>query len=1161
MPDTDNIPLFNARHFLTAALAAAGLFALSQSHFLVFHVTAELFSVMIACGIFMFALNSRRFADNDYFISLGAAYLVVAGIDTVHMLAYKGMGGFAGYDPDLATQLWVAARFLQAAALALAPLAINKKNRFGYLIVAFGLAAGFLLLSIFYWQNFPRCFVDGAGVTEFKTISEYFIIAVLGLALYATSRFRQAFSPDVLKLLLASIAATILSELSFSSYTNLYGIANILGHLLKIAAFYLVYKAIVETGIKRPYKILLRDLAESQERLSASEARFRDISYSTADWVWETDANGVYVFCSPQVKSVLGYSESEVLGKTPFDFMEAAEAVKIKSWFSALKASKQPIRELENWNITKDGKKICLLTNGVPILGANGNLLGYRGVDKDITLRRHIEQHVRWLASFPHRNPNPIIEVDLSGNIYYVNPVARRAFSDLQSRGVNHGFFADWRKLAAFFSDSEETTYKREVKIGARWFHQTLVYDKRAGRVRIYNVDITERRLFEELLAKKQEELQIIIDSIPAWVFYKDQNNRFIRVNKYFAETMGKSKEELEGKSLFELYPKNEAEAFWKDDKEVISSGSSKLGIIEPVSTKDGERLVETNKVPYRDARGDIIGVIGFSVDVTERNRAELAIRKNLQRFELLAQTAEELLKSPEPQKLVDSLCRKIMESLDCHVFFNFLADDRAGRLHLNACAGISAEQAAGIEWLDYGVAVCGCVARSGSRIVAERIQDSREQRTELVKSFGVRAYACHPLLGEGGKVLGTLSFGTRTRDVFSEEDLSLMKAIASQVSVAMARIHETKLLEDIRMEVASARLLQTERRRLYDVMETLPVYVILLTPDYHVTFANKFFRDRFGEDRGQRCFEYLFKRGRPCDNCQTYKVLENNSPQRWVWTGPDGRDYDIYDLPFKEADGSIHILEMGIDVTDRNLAQRALEQAHKDNEKARRLADIGALSATVAHELRNPLAAIKMAAHNIMRKANNPELDKHLLNIDRKIHESDRIINNLLFYSRIKPPHREKIKIVDLISECVGAAQERFPKHKAVIDNQVGAAADVIMDVDPLQLKEVFDNILNNAYDALSGDGGRIEISAQLIGYDTISVRVRDNGIGISQENLSRVLEPFFTTKAKGTGLGLAVCSQILQLHNGVLEISSRPNEGTEVAIRMPLASAPSGV
>ncbi len=115
------------------------------------------------------------------------------------------------------------------------------------------------------------------------------------------------------------------------------------------------------------------------------------------------------------------------------------------------------------------------------------------------------------------------------------------------------------------------------------------------------------------------------------------------------------------------------------------------------------------------------------------------------------------------------------------------------------------------------------------------------------------------------------------------------------------------------------------ERQRLYNVLEALPAYVVLLDKDYHVPFANKFFRERFGESHGKCCFEYLFNRSEPCEDCESYKAMRIGRPHHWEWLGPDGRNYDIYDYPFKDSDGSMLILEMGIDITERKKAEAAL--------------------------------------------------------------------------------------------------------------------------------------------------------------------------------------------------------------------------------------------
>lgn len=119
------------------------------------------------------------------------------------------------------------------------------------------------------------------------------------------------------------------------------------------------------------------------------------------------------------------------------------------------------------------------------------------------------------------------------------------------------------------------------------------------------------------------EEASVIFDSVPAWIFYKNTENMFLRVNQPFCAAMGKTREQLEGKSLFDLYPREQAEAFWQDDKEVISSGTAKKNIIEPIDTPYGRRWVQTDKIPYYDGHGNVIGIIGFAVDITERRQAE----------------------------------------------------------------------------------------------------------------------------------------------------------------------------------------------------------------------------------------------------------------------------------------------------------------------------------------------------------------------------------------------------------------------------------------------------------------------------------------------------------------------------------------------------------
>jgi PAS domain S-box-containing protein len=139
---------------------------------------------------------------------------------------------------------------------------------------------------------------------------------------------------------------------------------------------------------------------------------------------------------------------------------------------------------------------------------------------------------------------------------------------------------------------------------------------------------------------QREKEQEIIFDSVPAWIFYKDKNNTFVRVNKSFCEAMGKTKSELEGRSLFDLYSKEEAEKFWQDDKEVIASGQSKKNILESIDSPKGKCWVSTDKIPYYDESGKIAGIVGFAFDITDRKNAE----DNNQKSGLMLQNIIDLL-------------------------------------------------------------------------------------------------------------------------------------------------------------------------------------------------------------------------------------------------------------------------------------------------------------------------------------------------------------------------------------------------------------------------------------------------------------------------------------------------------------------------------------
>ncbi len=249
-----------------------GLYLTSLYSYLLFHSLVELFSIIVACGIFMFAWNSRRFMANDYLLYLGIAYLFVAALDLVHTLAYKGMNVFPGFGADLPTQLWIAARYLESLTFLAAAFFFTRKVRPYAVFGAYSAVLGLLLVSIF-GGMFPVCYVDGQGLTLFKKVSEYIISALFLTAIYVLYRHQGRFHVRVYRLLIASLVLTIGSELAFTFYINVYGLSNLIGHIFKLISFYLIYEAVIATGLRAPYDLMFKQLEDSRQNL---ERRVRD---------------------------------------------------------------------------------------------------------------------------------------------------------------------------------------------------------------------------------------------------------------------------------------------------------------------------------------------------------------------------------------------------------------------------------------------------------------------------------------------------------------------------------------------------------------------------------------------------------------------------------------------------------------------------------------------------------------------------------------------------------------------------------------------------------------------------------------------------------------------------------------------------------------------
>ncbi len=412
-----------------------------------------------------------------------------------------------------------------------------------------------------------------------------------------------------------------------------------------------------EDGIPSRMRTLIRDVTA---RKQAEEARrehdtwLRLVIEQVPAILWTTDAELRITSSVGAGLAALNLKPNQTNGMTLFDYFQTQD----QEFFPVVAHR----RALAGESITYEHEWAgnCYQVHFEPLRDAQGSIVGCIGIALDITARKRAQQELQENEALYHALfetvPVGLGIADLDGKLLAYNEAmlmpggytradieqignVARLYYDSEERRValalaqQHGFL-----------DRHEVRFKR--KDGSPYhtllsLRPIVIKGKRCWQAVVE--DITARKRAEEALRQQQEEQQVIFDSVPAMIWYKDENDKILRVNKPAAESIGLLVEAIEGRSTHELYP-DEAAQYHEDDLQVIRSGKPKLGIIEPLVTESGEkRWIQTDKVPYRDEAGNIIGVIVFALDITERKKAEEALHKAHAELELRVQerTAE----------------------------------------------------------------------------------------------------------------------------------------------------------------------------------------------------------------------------------------------------------------------------------------------------------------------------------------------------------------------------------------------------------------------------------------------------------------------------------------------------------------------------------------
>ena len=377
-------------------------------------------------------------------------------------------------------------------------------------------------------------------------------------------------------------------------------------------------------------------------------------------------------------------------------------------------------------------------------------------------------------------------------------------FRDAHERGLKH-----------FLTAEEGPMLNRRVEVmalhrdGREFPVELAITPIRLGTSFIFSAfvrDITESKRAQIELERQRAELQLIFDTVPAIIFYKDPQHRLLRINEASARCLGMPREKVEGRSDKELGSPH-AERYYKDEDEIISTGQPKLGIIEPVETANGTRWLQTDKLPHRDEAGKVVGVIGFALDITERRESEQKLREQLDRLDLLHRITHAIGERQDLQSIFQVVIRSLEDNLPLDFGCVCLYDPSAEALtvtRVGVRSGAIAKEMDITDQASIPVDRNGIFRFIEGELVYEPdVSKSGMAFAQRLAQGGLRAVVAAPLVVEG-KVFGVLLAGRSKPESFSRREQEFLRQLSEHVALAanQAQLYAT-LAERVRERTA----------------------------------------------------------------------------------------------------------------------------------------------------------------------------------------------------------------------------------------------------------------------------------------------------------------------------------------------------------------------
>ncbi|HEY1242933.1 MAG TPA: PAS domain S-box protein [Bryobacteraceae bacterium] len=1035
-------------------------------------------------------------------------------------------------------------------------------------------------------------------------------------------------------------------------------------------------------------------LRKTEQALRSSEERLELALRASEEGVWDWNLETGALWYSSRLEEMLGYANHAMAPNVDawVDLIHPEDRTRFHQMVAVVLGGEGNY-EIEFRLRHKDGHYVDTLSRGFPVRReAGGSIARIVGTHFDLTERKAAEEALR-ASEEKYRNLFENLEemvtvygVERDGhgriverrlreaNSAFLKVVGASSVNEVRGRTSNEIFGKAWSE--AHLPGIEKTMETGEVQV-------QQVYHPESGRHYITSVvrldpdtflgnawDITAIKKAEQALRDSEEQFRVLTENLHSAVALFDERGAVSIVNNAFRRLF----EIPEKADILNINSRDWAQWQVFDERGLmldvnehpvrktaltLTPVRNQLVAMKPPSGSELKWLLVSAE-PILDAQGKLYRLISTYYDITGRKQAEEALRQSEERFKLSMEATNDGLWDWNAET------DEVYYSPSYFRILGFEPGAFPGTLQ-------AWRELVHPEDLERTVQVnMDCVeGRSESFVVEYRLK-ARDGQWRWI-------------LGRG-KCLNRDAHGRATRLIGTHVDISERKRVEEALRRSEEAITRSRDELEVRVQERTAELsaeiavrqraeeaVKAERRRFSDVLDNLPAYVVLLSADYHVPFENRYFKERFGEARGRRCFEYLFGRTEVCETCESYTPMKTGEPHRWEWLGPDGRNYDIHDFPFTDSDGSKCVLEMGIDITERKKAEQAVlaerqrfldvletlpamvclltphyhiafanrsfrekfgesdgghcyehcygksapcdfcesynvlktgqphhwevrapngsvidchdfpftdvdgtpmilemdfditERRRNEEALARQTAELARSNAELqqfayvaSHDLQEPLRAVasfaKLLSERYHDRLDNDANDFIGFAVDGA-RRAQLLINDLLAYSRVGTRGKPFARV-----DCESVLQDTLADLALAVEDSGGQVTHdplPVVDADETQLGQVFRNLIGNALKFHGAEAPRVHVSAGRAGGDW-RFSVRDNGIGIDCQYSETIFAVFqrlhTTTEYPGTGIGLAIAKKIVDRHGGRIWVESEPGKGSTFYFTIPV-------